>query len=228
MDSMNKAFKSHTSGFGVGNNETKSLHSYRGYTSKKFDTKSGAGKLTARNNESSLPNLRDNTVGPYTQREHHEETLSRSRMRSFNNALNTTVKQRYGAEKSVFSQKSKIMSIRASQKMPPSVFGRPTYRDLDGAKDIFRTVDHRKSERQHTIDVTDPLGTLVDEVVGEAGEAELPDTKEEAPAEENAGADDVAQDVIQEAEEKLESISNRLGEPSVFSKMSSKTYISVL
>lgn len=114
-------------------------------------------------------------------------------MRSFNNALNTTVKQRYGAEKSIFSQKSKIMSIRASQKVPPSVFGRPTYRDYDGAKDIFRTVDARDHERNKTIDVTNPLSALVDEVVGEAGEADIAEKKDEAEkVEENAGAATVA------------------------------------
>lgn len=114
-------------------------------------------------------------------------------MRSFNNALNTTVKQRYGAEKSIFSQKSKIMSIRASQKVPPSVFGRPTYRDYDGAKDIFRTVDARDQERNKTIDVTNPLSALVDEVVGEAGEADIAEKKDEAEkVEENAGAATVA------------------------------------
>lgn len=119
------------------------------------------------------------------------------------------------------------MSIRASQKVPPSVFGRPTYKDYDGAKDIFRTADDRKPERRQTIDVTNPLSALVDEVVGEAGEADLTEQRVEA-AVENAGADNVAQDVIKEAEEKLESISNRLGEPSVFSKLSNKTYISAL
>jgi hypothetical protein len=58
---MDQAYKT-ASGF----NEVRSLHSYRGYTAKKFDTKSNAGKYTARNNDSSLPNLRDSTVGPYT------------------------------------------------------------------------------------------------------------------------------------------------------------------
>lgn len=92
--------------------------------------------------------------------------------------------------------------------MPPSVFGRPTYRDLDAAKDIFRTVDERKPDRNNSVDVPNPLSALVDEVTGEAGEADIAEGAEALP-EENAAANDISNDVIKEAEEKLESISNK-------------------
>lgn len=94
-------------------------------------------------------------------------------MKNFNSALNNTVKQRYGAEKSVFSQKSKIMSLRASQKMPPSVFGRPTFRDHPGAKDIFGTYDGRKATQTIDNSKENPLNALVDEVLQESGNAHL-------------------------------------------------------
>lgn len=115
--------------------------------------------------------------------------------------------------------------------MPPSVFGRPTYRELDGAKDIFRTVDDRKPERNQSMDMPNPLSALFDEVTGEAGEGDLEHKNadfDDALPEQNAGANDIAQEVIKEADEKMESISNRQVEASVFSKMSNKTYISVL
>ena len=48
--------------------------------------------------------------------------------------------------------------------MPPSVFGRPTFRDHPDAKNIFTsTYDERKA----TIDPTNKIGALVDEVLQE-------------------------------------------------------------
>lgn len=95
-------------------------------------------------------------------------------------------------EKSVFSQKSRILSVRGSQKMPPSVFGRPTYRDLDAAKDIFRTVDERKPDRNNSIDVPNPLSALVDEVTGGEANNEGDNLDQgEAMAEENPAANDI-------------------------------------
>lgn len=107
--------------------------------------------------------------------------------------------------------------MRASQKMPPSIFGKPTFRDSDAAKDIFRTVDDRKN----MIDYSNPLGALVDEVLEETGNADLksPEVKKEELG--------LMQD-IKEADEKMESISNRVGDQSVFTKMSNKSYISAL
>ena len=83
--SVDQAIMSRTGGFG----EKKSLHGYRGYGSKKYaaDTNSKFGKLGRSESINEGPfqhNLRDNTVGPYTTAEHKDETLSRAKMRNFN------------------------------------------------------------------------------------------------------------------------------------------------
>lgn len=101
--------------------------------------------------------------------------------------------------------------------MAPSIFGKPTFRDAEETKDIFRTYDDRKN----TIDPE--ISALVDEVLEETAKADLvaAEKTEEAVLDEKP-------EVIPEADEKLESISNRVGDPSVFTKMSNKTYISTL
>jgi len=92
-------------------------------------------------------------------------------MRNFNNDLNNTItKQRYGTDKSVFSQKSKMLSMRASQKMQPSVFGKPTFRDADAVRDIWRTTDERKS---FEVGPANPLSDLVDEMMQDNSKAKL-------------------------------------------------------
>lgn len=45
--------------------DAKSMSGYRGYSSKKFDTKSNFGKSSKKGDQFNA-NLRDNTVGPYT------------------------------------------------------------------------------------------------------------------------------------------------------------------
>lgn len=65
--SMDQAFN-RTGGF----SETKSLHGYRGYKSKNYDSKSRVGKSESRGEiQFNNVNLRDNTVGPYTAAEHN-------------------------------------------------------------------------------------------------------------------------------------------------------------
>ena len=56
------------------------------------------------------------------------------------------------------------MSIRASQKMPPSVFGRPTFRDHPEARKVFGPT---YEERQGTIQPKNKVGEIVDEVLQE-------------------------------------------------------------
>lgn len=66
-------------------------------------------------------------------------------MRNFNNTLGGTTKSRYGPEKSVFSQKSQVMSnMKQSGKLQHSVFGKPTFRDADGARDFFKTFEDKR------------------------------------------------------------------------------------
>lgn len=106
--------------------------------------------------------------------------------------------------------------------MPPSIFGKPTFRDAEATKDIFRTYDDRKA----TLDPSNPLSALVDEVLEETAKADLDgllQQKEAIPMENNNTG---VPEMIKEADEKLESISNRVGDQSVFTKMSNKTYIS--
>lgn len=48
--------------------DTKSLHGYRGYNARKIDSKSRMGKSESRVDAAyNTVNLRDTTVGPYTQ-----------------------------------------------------------------------------------------------------------------------------------------------------------------
>jgi hypothetical protein len=96
--------------------------------------------------------------------------------------------------------------------MQPSVFGRPTFRDSDAVRDIWRTTDERKSLE---VGPGNPLGELVDEMMQDNSKAKL--------------ATLPVDEVIKEEEgEKFESISNRAPEQSVFTKLSNKTYISAL
>ena len=105
--------------------------------------------------------------------------------------------------------------------MPPSIFGKPTFRDPEATKDLFKTYDDRKA----TLDPGNPLSALVDEVLEETAKADL-NALDAEKEEEAAAALAEAKDVIPEAEEKFESISNRVGDASVFTKLSNKTYIS--
>ena len=64
--------------------------------------------------------------------------------------------------------------------MPPSVFGKPTFRDIDGTKDIFRTYDGRQAtiekeiEAKATIDhAENNFSALVDEVLAETANEDL-------------------------------------------------------
>ena len=110
--------------------------------------------------------------------------------------------------------------------MPPSIFGKPTFRDAaEVSKELFQTYDDRKA----TLDPSNPLSALVDEVLEETAKADLNTMEAEKKKEEVAAGEELGADVIKEADEKFESISNRVGgEQSVFTKLSNKTYISQL
>ena len=106
---------------------------------------------------------------------------------------------------------------KQSLKQQPSVFGRPTFRDQDGARDIFRTFEDKRTIAannpvHNTYDFSANTTQILDKELEEIRKMDLGESDLKPLDQERQLVEQEAAIAIKEADDKMESISNRVPE----------------